>query len=176
MKLLLYIIILTTTQTMAIIFNFNTSSNITNWRVVDDVVMGGRSNGTFSLNKDGNGVFTGSVSLKNNGGFSSLRFNTEKTSVEGFSNIVLRLRGDGKTYQFRVKTKATDVHSYITTFKTSGEWEDISIPLKDLYPSFRGRTLEMTNFSAESFEEIGFLIGNKREESFTLFLDSIRLQ
>ncbi|MBQ0768873.1 MAG: CIA30 family protein [Bizionia sp.] len=160
---------------MTSIFSFNSSSNITNWRVVDDVVMGGRSNGSFYLNKEGYGVFTGKISLENNGGFSSLRYNSGTISVNDFSNIVIRLHGDGKTYQFRIKSNAAENHSYITTFKTTGEWQDITIPLKNLYPSYRGKTLDISNFSADTIEDIGFLINNKKEESFTLFLDSIKL-
>lgn len=161
---------------MTIIFNFNSTSNISNWRIIDDVVMGGRSNSMFSINKGGCGLFTGEVSLKNNGGFSSLRYHSEEINVNGYSQVIIRLRGDGKTYQFRIKENTNDDHSYITSFKTSGEWEDISISLKDLYPSYRGKTLDLPNFSADSFNDIGFLIGNKKEESFMLLLDNIKLQ
>jgi len=160
---------------MTSIFNFNSSSKIANWHIVDDVVMGGRSNGTFYLNKGGYGVFTGKISLENNGGFSSIRYHSEEIIVNGYSHIVIRLRGDGKTYQLRIKEKTSDNHSYINTFKTSGEWEDISIPLKNMYPSYRGKTLNIPNFSADSIQNIGFLISNKKEESFTLFLDTINL-
>ena len=61
-----------------ILFDFNIKSDISNWKVVDDVVMGGRSNGNFELNKNGYGVFSGNVSLENNGGFSSLRYRFDK--------------------------------------------------------------------------------------------------
>ncbi|MDX1769545.1 MAG: CIA30 family protein, partial [Arenibacter troitsensis] len=44
-----------------------------------------------------------------------------------------------------------------------------------MYPSFRGRKLDMPNFSKNSIEEIVFLIGNKRTENFTLLIDKIAL-
>ena len=47
-----------------------------------DVVMGGKSSGSFALSPEGHGVFKGAVSLENNGGFSSLRYNCEKTTVK----------------------------------------------------------------------------------------------
>ena len=56
------------------LFQFNTDSSIENWRILDDVVMGGRSDGHFKINSDGHGEYTGNVSLENNGGFSSLRY------------------------------------------------------------------------------------------------------
>jgi len=56
------------------IFEFSKQSNISSWRVVDDVVMGGVSSGNFEINEEGNGLYTGKISLDNNGGFSSLRY------------------------------------------------------------------------------------------------------
>ncbi len=56
------------------LFNFDSKSDISNWRIVDDVVMGGRSNGAFKINDSGNGIFLGDVSLENNGGFSMVQY------------------------------------------------------------------------------------------------------
>jgi hypothetical protein len=92
------------------------------------------------------------------------------------SKVRIRLKGDGKNYQFRIKDKATSYYSYITTFKTSGDWETIEIKLSELYPSFRGQTLNLPNFDSDSFEEIVFLIGNKKNESFQLVIDKIELE
>lgn len=158
------------------LFNFNTNSDISNWYIIDDGVMGGRSNGKFSVNEKGNGVFEGNISLENNGGFSSLRYDCTKTEVKGFSEVVLKVKGDGNRYQFRIKEKSSDPHSYIYFFNTSSDWETVSIPLQDLYPSFRGRTLKRPHFSGQFIEEIGFLYGNKKEESFKLEIDLIELK
>jgi hypothetical protein len=158
-----------------IIFDFDRNSNANEWRIIDDVVMGGRSNGKFTIDNDGNGVFSGIVSLDNNGGFSSVRYQFNKIKTTKDSRVTIRLKGDGKEYQFRIKDNRNAYYSYITTFKTTGEWENIVVNLKDLYPSFRGRTLDAPNYSANSFEEIVFLIGNKKNEPFKLILDRIDL-
>jgi len=159
-----------------LIFDFNDDADISDWRIVDDVVMGGRSNGQFKIDSDGNGVFSGDVSLENNGGFSSVRYQFEKINTTKDSKINIRLKGDGKEYQFRVKNKRNTYYSYITNFKTSGYWENIIINLKDLYPSFRGQTMNIPNFAGNTIEEIAFLIGNKKNESFTLVLDKIEIE
>ena len=39
------------------IFDFNINSDIQNWNIVDDTVMGGRSSSQFKLNSEGFGVF-----------------------------------------------------------------------------------------------------------------------
>lgn len=158
------------------IFDFNKSSSLRNWVVVDDVVMGGRSSGTFRLSEDGHGVFEGSVSLENNGGFSSVQHRFKRMNLGDHSKVVLKIKGDGKNYQFRVKANSRDYYSYVATFSTTGEWQEIEIPLEDMYPSFRGRKLRMSNFSDDHIEEIAILISNKKKENFQLVIDSIVLK
>jgi hypothetical protein len=159
-----------------VIFDFNKKSNLQNWVIVDDVVMGGESSGSFKLNDDGFGVFQGSISLDNNGGFSSLRHRFQKIEIDTNTQIVIKLKGDGKKYQFRIKSNSGDYYSYIIPFLTSGEWQEIIIPLKEMYPSFRGRRLNQPNFADDVIEEVTFLIGNKKNENFKLLLDKIALK
>lgn len=158
------------------IYDFDKNSLANDWRIVDDVVMGGESDGRFSIDSDGHGVFEGKISLENNGGFSSVRYQFEKLAVTENSTVLITLKGDGKDYQFLIKDKSSTSYSYITTFNTSGEWQTIEIKLSDLYPSFRGRKLDLPNFESDAFEEIVFLIGNKKQENFKLILDKIELK
>jgi NADH dehydrogenase [ubiquinone] 1 alpha subcomplex assembly factor 1 len=176
MKYLIYMILLFSSMNPKIIFDFNKNSDVQDWIVVDDAVMGGESSSTFILNDDGFGVFEGSISLENNGGFSSVRYRFQKIQVKEYSSIIIKLQGDGKEYQFRIKSNSGDYYSYIAPFSTSGEWQEIEIPLKDMYPSFRGRKLNQPNFSKDSIEEITFLIGNKKKEKFKLLIEKIELK
>ena len=169
-------LLILTSMNSHIIFDFNQKAIIKDWVIVDDGVMGGKSAGSFSLNEQGHGVFEGSVSLENNGGFSSLRYSYERILVQDFTTIALKIKGDGKNYQFRIKSNTGDYYSYITTFSTSGEWQEIQIDLKDMYPSFRGRKLDQANFEKEYIEQVAFLIGNKKEEKFKLLIDKIELK
>lgn len=155
------------------LFDFNKDSNISDWKVMDDVVMGGKSSGHFKLTEEGHGLFYGKVSLENYGGFSSVRYRFESKDIDGFSKVKIRCKGDGKRYQFRVKTDAYDEFSYIQHFQTSGEWETIVLNLADSYPTFRGRKLDMPNYPAKNVEEVAFLIGNKLAESFELEIDYV---
>ena len=159
-----------------VIFDFDKKSDLTNWRVVDDGVMGGLSQGNFKTNEKGNAIFYGDVSLENNGGFSSVRHRFQEKTVNEYSKFVIRLKGDGKRYQFRVKTDSYDRHSYISYFETNGDWQTIEIPLEEMYPSFRGRKLSIPNFPGEAMEEIAFLIANYKAESFKLEIDKISLK
>jgi len=158
------------------LFNFNPNSNTTNWNIVDDVVMGGRSNSTFTISNNGTGVFRGKVSLENNGGFSMVQYRFDTKKVDEFSKVIMRIKGDGKTYQFRIKSNNSDYFSYVSSFNTSGDWETITIPFNIMYPAFRGRQLDAENYPGKSMEMIAFLIGNKKAESFKLEIDTIELK
>ncbi|NRT10549.1 CIA30 family protein [Flavobacterium sp. 14A] len=176
MKSLISMMTLFSSMPPQLLFDFTKKANIQGWRVVDDVVMGGVSAGNFTLDSDGFGLFEGAISLENNGGFSSVRYRFPQVKTAGYSKIIIKLKGDGKKYQFRIKTNSGDSHSFIAPFSTSGEWEEIKISLQDMYPAFRGRTLEQHNFSEVYFEEIAFLIGNKKKEQFKLLIDRIELK
>ena len=158
-----------------ILYNFKNSGTLQYWTVIDDGVMGGLSKGNLKLNKEGNAVYFGNVSTDNNGGFSSLRYQFKLRDVSNFKTVSLRLKGDGKSYQFRLKRKKGEYYSYVSKFNTTGEWETIVIAFKDFRPQFRGRVLDMPNFQGETMEEIAFLIGNKVKESFQLEIESIVL-
>ncbi|CAH8292493.1 complex I intermediate-associated protein 30 (CIA30) [Mariniflexile fucanivorans] len=158
------------------IFKFNTKSDITNWKTINDVVMGGNSNSLFTLNDAGYGVFSGKVSLENDGGFSMVQYHFDAKNVSTFSKVYIKVKGDGKNYQFRIKSKAADKHSYIASFNTTLNWSIIEIPFNSMYPAFRGKTLDLPNYPAEQMEQIAFLIGNKKEETFKLEIDSIILE
>jgi NADH dehydrogenase [ubiquinone] 1 alpha subcomplex assembly factor 1 len=162
-------------NTPVLLFDFSKNVSLKDWNIVDDRVMGGVSNGTFTLDENGHGKFSGYVSLDNNGGFSSVRYQFDKKTVSKESKVILRVKGDKKDYQFRIKDNANQYYSYITTFSTNGEWQDVEINLKDLYPSFRGRKLNMPNFNGTSMEEIVFLIANGKDEKFELLIDKMEL-
>lgn len=159
-----------------VIFDFTENSSLKNWYIINDNVMGGISQSNISINKDGNAVFEGSVSLENNGGFCSVRYGFNEIEVTNFEKISFRVNGDGKKYQIRISANRNDYYSYITYFETSGEWQTIEIPLREMYPVFRGRKLAMPDFSHKKIEEIAFLIGNKKEEKFRLEIDKIALK
>jgi len=159
-----------------VLFDFNEKSAIDNWKIVDDGVMGGLSSSEFSINASGNGVFKGSVSTENNGGFCSVRYFFKPISLKGNTKFSIRLKGDGKKYQFRVKSKVRDYYSYIYEFQTTSDWQTVEIPINEMYASFRGRTLNLPNYDGTSLEEIAFLIGNKQNESFQLIIDKIEVK
>ena len=173
--LLIIFFYLVSAQSNDMIFEFNKDTNLGQWQVVDDIVMGGSSNGTLELNENGNGVFKGDVSIENNGGFSSIQLRLEAKKTDKKAAILLRLKGDGSDFQFRIKASKRDRHSYIYNFKTSGDWETISISLSDMSPSFRGYSLQIPNFNHNKIEQIGVLKSSKENNTFKLEIKHIYL-
>jgi hypothetical protein len=158
------------------LFDFNENTLSKNWRVVDDVVMGGISSSKISVNSNGHGEFKGHVSTQNNGGFSSVRYQLKTLDISKYKSFILKIKGDGKNYQFRVKSKLNQYHSYKFEFSTTNEWQLIEIPFSELQATFRGRLLDMPKFPNEKLEEVCFLISNKIEENFSLLIDNIQIK
>ena len=120
--------------------------------------------------------YYGEISLENKGGFSSVNYQPVIFECNKTSTIQIRLKGDTKNYQLRIKANASDYYSYVTSFSTSGEWQTIEFSLKEMSPTYRGRKLDKPNFSNDHIEEIGILIGNKKEQEFKLMIDKIQLK
>jgi NADH dehydrogenase [ubiquinone] 1 alpha subcomplex assembly factor 1 len=158
------------------LFKFSTESDLSQWKIVGDFVMGGVSNGNIRINDAANGEFSGTISLENNGGFSMVQYFFDTRIVNTFTKASIRLKGDGKTYQFRIKTNSEDKHSYVSSFNTTANWETIEIPFNKMIPTFRGKKLDLENYPGNQMEQIAFLIGNKKEEAFKLELDFIELK
>lgn len=174
--LILLILSISTNSTMEKTYIFSTQSNLKEWRIVNDGVMGGISKSSLSLTDAGHGQFSGHVSLANNGGFASIQLDTKIKLAAEKKFIVLRVKGDGKGYEFRLKGKNFQSESYVHPFATSGEWENIRLAISEFYPQFRGRKLNIPNFNFESIEQMSFLIANGKEEDFELLIDWIGLE
>jgi len=131
------------------------------------------------MNEENYAHFTGRVSLENNGGFCSIHQTTEKDPykiAEKSVAFVLLLKGDGKAYNFRVRTP-NGRHAYAFTFPTKGgdKWETISIPFDAMEATYRGRSVEVPNYAGENVVEMQLLIGNKKEESFEILINTIEV-
>ena len=159
-----------------IVFQFTQDADLGAWEVQDDVVMGGRSRGQLRLNEAGNAVFTGTVSLENDGGFSSIQHAFAPLDVSRRRAVVLGLKGDGKRYQLRVDATPGARHSYACDFQTSGDWQAIEIPFADMYAIRHGDRLDRPNYPGKTLAQIQLLIGNGVAETFQLEIDKIWLK
>ena len=102
--------------------------------------------------------------------------NTRIKLAEEKTFVVLRVKGDSKAYEFRLKSEISQSESYVHQFTTTGDWENIKLPISEFYPQVRGRKLSIPNFNFKSIEQVSFLIANKQEEDFKLLIDWIGLE
>ena len=166
-----------TIQTEIVLFNFQKSSEVNDWLIVNDGVMGGLSKSEIVLSDSNTAVFQGVVSLENNGGFSSTRTSPRLYNLAGYDGIVLRVKGDGKKYQFRLRMNDRfDGISYRYHFKTDvNKWIIIRVPFSECVPVFRGRMLDQVEpISPQNVQQIGFLIADKQAGTFKLEVDWIK--
>ena len=159
-----------------ILFDFQTATNTAAWQVVNDDVMGGVSTSFFRLT-NGTAVFQGEVSLKNNGGFASVRSLPARHDLAGGDAFLVRVRGDGQRYKLTARTdRSFDSAIYQAVFTTKkGEWEEHRLPMRDFVPTFRGRVLsEAPPLDPAKITSVGFLISDQQDGPFHLELAWIR--
>jgi NADH dehydrogenase [ubiquinone] 1 alpha subcomplex assembly factor 1 len=164
---------------MKMISTFDGDKNEPKWFSVNDSVMGGTSQGKPLIN-DGLLVFSGKLSLENNGGFSSLRTSGRKYDFTGKSGFVLRVKGDGRTYKMRIETDARFNGSeigYQVDFKTEeGKFIEVNVPFDSFKPGWRGRKLDGPALDLSKIEEIGLVLADGKAGAFKVELDWLAVE
>ena len=112
------------------------ASEVAAWTTVNDPVMGGRSTSRITFGEGGL-VFSGNISLENNGGFASARSPQDLDigrRATGAKSLRVRALGDGKTYILKVGI-AGQPWSYIQRFSTEAAVERIyDLPVAGFRP------------------------------------------
>jgi monofunctional biosynthetic peptidoglycan transglycosylase len=158
------------------LLNFRDIDNSGRWMVVNDDVMGGVSRSNVNLHSDGYLIFAGEVSTDYGGGFSSIRTSFEYWGISKYEGFILRVRGDGKTYQFRCRMGDNiNEIAYRNYFQTNNEdWKEIRLPFKEFLPTYRGRVLtNLPQLDPKGIKQFGFMISDKQVGNFYLEIDWI---
>ncbi|MFT7431339.1 MAG: hypothetical protein ACI971_001800 [Colwellia sp.] len=139
------------------------------WRITNDGVMGGLSNGEMTIAQD-HGIFSGSISLDNNGGFSSV-FRAVDNLPQSYKKLVINTEGDGQAYQLRLIIYVNGYRlAYKHDFKTvANKRENHIFELADFKATFRGRAIPNAPIlNSEDIREVGFLMTKKVPGQFAL--------
>ena len=139
------------------------------WNIVNDTVMGGRSSSRWSKNSSALS-FEGFLSLENNGGFASVRHDLNNINLSSTEGIFIKVKGDGRKYQFRIRSQASRWANYSQEFKTKKDTvQSFFLPYKDFKPSWRGRSVRnVPTLTGKDVRGIGFLLGDKVQGKFKL--------
>ncbi|MGZ8162930.1 MAG: CIA30 family protein [Methylobacter sp.] len=153
------------------LIEFSDTEEVPCWIAINDDVMGGISQSRIELSPTATAIFSGQLSLENNGGFASIRRRADNYNLDGCTCVILKVKGDGRTYQFRVKTDDLyDGIAYRSLFATEAhQWQTITLPFDSFCASFRGRPVpEAPVLRPEQIRQIGFLLADKQQGSFHL--------
>jgi NADH dehydrogenase [ubiquinone] 1 alpha subcomplex assembly factor 1 len=153
-----------------VLTTFDGSAGDIRWRVVNDNVMGGRSDGGFQIDS-GSLLFKGSTNTRG-GGFSSIRSIPAPIALpEGAAGFELNLKGDGRTYTFRIET--SEGVSYWAEFPTTREWGIAQVAFSSFKPRWRGRWLRGPELDPAKIDGIGLMIYDGLDGEFLLEVDWI---
>lgn len=159
----------------ALITDFTSGSADLGWYVVNDNVMGGRSEGSFER-REGMLHFAGSTNT-NGGGFSSIRSEALQLDLAKYDGIRLRVKGDGRRYTWRLTTTARwrgRQVSYWANFETrDGAWTSVDIPFSGFVPRFRGYQLDGPALDPGQITGMGLMIYDNEDGPFDLHLSSV---
>ena len=142
------------------------------WRVVNDTVMGGRSSSKWKLKSKKSAQFEGYLSLENNGGFASVRAEVGAFNLKDTNGISLKVKGDGRKYQFRIQSNNPKARraNYTCEFQTKKNTvQNFYLPYEKFYPTWRGRKLnDIPKLKGSDIYGVGFFLGDKIQGDFKL--------
>ncbi len=158
------------------IFDFTGDKLWEQWVTVNDDVMGGRLKGGFSFKK-GKLIFAGSTNT-NGGGFSSIRTKQDNINLKDKEGVVIRFKGDGRTYKFDVRMGRSSVahRAEFKTVKNPKGWQIVKIPFSDMAATWRGSQLDKGRYGLDisKIQSLGFMIYDKKDGPFELRVDWIK--
>ena len=152
------------------LFEFDDANSVTNWVSVDDRVMGGVSVSQMSL-----ALFSGNMSLANNGGFASVRLTDNVYNLSEFTGVELRVKGGNLTYQFRFQTDIARI-SYTQPFVAPDEWTTIRLPFDAFEATFFGRrVIDAPQMNTAFLRTLTFMLSDSQAGEFELLIDWIKV-
>ena len=126
-----------TTDRPPALFDFG-KGEVTNWRSLNDGVMGGRSIGVVDYTR-GTMTWAGKVSLENNGGFSSVRSPWGRRDLSDFDSVTMRCRTTtGETDAFTLTMEVSEqwwMPYWKANFEVESEWTEVTLPFDRLKKS-----------------------------------------
>lgn len=156
-----------------LLFDFEDSTE-SNWTVVNDGVMGGRSKGYHEIS-DGVMRFDGAL-VTRGGGFTSV-WTARRVDLSGFDGLEMRVRGNGRSFE----VEANDGRRYgrrnvsrRIPFETTEEWRIVRVPFSGVRSTVFGEPVNVPQIDLASVERFGFYILDGIDGPFWLEVDSVR--
>jgi NADH dehydrogenase [ubiquinone] 1 alpha subcomplex assembly factor 1 len=149
------------------------------WVAVNDTVMGGRSKSSLALNNAGELVWSGDLSLENNGGFVSIRASGAYADWSAYDGVDVIIAGAGRDVQVTaqradMRVMAGGYRAQVPTNATGDT--HVYIPFSAFVLKRFGRRINgpHLNSGLKSVGQWGLLIADKRPGPFKVVLKMLK--
>ena len=160
-------------------FNFGQNKDGNNWQITNDGVMGGLSIGKTRF-KENSILFTGTVSLENNGGFTSFRTPFQAFDLTKVQKVEIRYRSKGQDMGIMLENSRQFFRPYFKydLVQTDNEWTTVMIDISEfkLYVLGRKGNQKIASDFLSSVLRIGLITSSKAEGPFSFEIDYLSFQ
>jgi len=143
------------------------------WVIVNDGVMGGRSDAEGAV-ADGVLTWAGTI-VTAGGGFSSIRGLVDGQLVDA-TELVVRIRTDGRPYEL-LATDALDGRGRVTHYTpidaVGGDWAEVTVSLVDMEARVFGNPVTAEPFAPDAATQIGIILADGLDGPFAFEIDWI---
>ncbi len=176
MALIISILMSFSTIVPDMVWDFGSKSDAKDWSIVNDGVMGGLSKGRVEFT-DSSLIFKGSVSLENNGGFTSFRSPYRNYNFSEFESIEIRYRSNGLPSAFTFDNyRAFWRPNYKIKLPVSEDWQILKVKVSDIKQyrmgEYTGYSLDMED--AKEVIRVGLISDAKEAGDFSIEIDYIK--
>lgn len=155
------------------LFDFE-GGTASNWTIVNDGVMGGRSKG-FREIAGGILRFEGTL-VTRGGGFTSVR-TPHRVDLSGFDGIEMRVRGNGRSFEVEINDGQRYGRRNVSRrigFETAEQWRVVRAPFSDVRSTVFGEPVDVPPIDLQTVEQFGFYILDGIDGPFWLEVDVVR--
>jgi NADH dehydrogenase [ubiquinone] 1 alpha subcomplex assembly factor 1 len=153
-----------------VLFDFKQTENAGGWRTVDDTVMGGRSHSCIEI-AGGVLVFSGELSLENDGGFCSVRSKLSRWDLSAYEGLSVTIRTGDRAFTLTARNEpGRDTVGHHHPLPVTGdEWQTVHALFADFEATYHGRVLEEhPGLNTTDVRSVGLLIADEHEGPFRL--------
>ena len=146
----------------------------TDWFIVNDGVMGGRSEARGAIDASVL-VWTGTI-VTAGGGFSSIRGPVDGEMV-GATELTMRIRTDGRAYELLADDALPGREGRVTHYNpidaVGGDWEEVTVPLTAMEARIFGNPVTDDPFAPDLATQIGVILADGTDGDFAFEIDWI---
>lgn len=179
MKLFILIFMMSITSISLVKFDYGRNDEIENWKINNDGVMGGLSKGNIDVYEN-TIKFYGSVSLENNGGFTSYRSPFSKFNLSDVDSVTIRYKSLGRGMGLTLENDRRFYLPYSKLYlaSTEGEWTTKTFSIHEFQENRLGEVIRdgVTKDFLSSVIRIGFITADKMAGDFEFEIDYLEFE